>query len=457
MHGLTSRLARHIVETPFEALPAATVDAARRALLDGIGVMIAASGLSRDVPPFIDLARSSGGGEATILGTWDRVPASAAAFANGAMAHALDYEDTFDAAACHPNASLIPAALALAEADGSVSGRDLIAAVAIGGDLVCRMGLCLTRPMEDGGWYPPPILGAFGAVAAAARVMRLSPGQVADAFSLLLCQLGGPGEIKHSPDTVIRAVREAFPAQAAVTSILLARAGVRGFDAPLEGEAGFFRIYADGAYDAVTLLDGLGERFLGEDISFKPWPACRGTHGYIELALHLAGQHRLNWRDIGEIRLTGGEVQAMLALPLERKRRPATSIDAKFSLPYTVALALVDGDVTLDSFDDARLDRPDILSLTSRISYRTDPAWGRSRATAAGIEIAMANGDRWSMTQDHPLGHPSRPLDNRALIRKFTNCCAHSAKSVSDASANRIAERLYGACDLASARDLFDP
>ncbi len=147
--------------------------------------------------------------------------------------------------------------------------------MAIGCDLTCRMALALRRPMEEGGWYPPPILGTMGAAAGAARLLRLDAAQTRSALSLALCQATAPGEIKYSVATTIRAMREAFPARAAVTAALLAQAGVVGFEAPIEGRAGFYRLFAQGDFDEAVLLDGLGATFHGEALSFKRWPACR--------------------------------------------------------------------------------------------------------------------------------------------------------------------------------------
>ena len=290
--SLTARLCGHVVGTAAASLPGATRLAAARALLDGLGVMLAASGASADVRPFAEMAIAQGGAaESSVLGYGVRVPAAAAAFANGAMAHALDFEDGFDRAPVHPNAALLPALLAAAQAGPSVSGAELLASIAIGCDFTCRLGLSLRRPLEEGGWYPPPILGAFGAVAAVARLRRLDARQLADAFSIVLCQISVPGEIKHSRDTVIRAVREAFPARAAVEACGLAARGVRGFEAPFEGEEAFFRVFAGGAYDEGDLLEGLGERYWIDSLTFKRWPSCRGTHAYIEAARALRHAH----------------------------------------------------------------------------------------------------------------------------------------------------------------------
>src|SRR5688572_1216919 len=326
---ISGAIAEYVASTPFSALPEATVEATRRSLLDGIGVMLAASGMSEEVAPFLSMARSLGGPpEAVILGCGDWVSATAAAFANGALAHASDYEDAFDPAPAHPNASVIPAALAIAQSQGPIDGETFLTAMAIGCDLTCRLALSAGDALEEGGWYPPPILGAFGAAAAAARLMRFTPEQVLSVFSLMLCQTACPGEIKYSASTSIRAVREAFAAQAAVTSAGLVARGVQGFTHPFEGRGGFFQVYAGGRYDRHSLLDGLGTRFHGEQVTFKLWPCCRGTHAYLQVAESLSRRHRFHWRDIASIRLVIGDVQRMLCEPQERRRAPSRAIDA---------------------------------------------------------------------------------------------------------------------------------
>jgi 2-methylcitrate dehydratase PrpD len=444
MKGLSALLATHLAQAEFAHLPAATIATTKRAILDGVGVMLAASGSSTDVLPFVNLARSQGGGSSTaqILGFGDRVGASMAALANGAMAHALDFEDAFDAAPVHPNASLLPAALAIAQSHGPVSGREFITAVAIGCDLVCRLALALRQPMEVGGWYPPPILGAFGATAAACRLLHLKPTQFTDAFSLLMCQNSCPGEIKYSADTVIRAVREAFPAQAAVTSALLAASGVRGFDAPLEGTAGFYQLFAAGHYDAHDLLDELGTRNWIEQLSFKQWPCCRGTHAYIEIAQTLRQQHGFAPTDIAAIRIIGGEVQQMLCEPFGQKRAPRTVIDAKFSLPFTIACALLHDEVRLGSFTDETLRDERLLALAQHASFEASPDWGRDRADAGELRITLNDGRRLQAVVPHALGNPSRPLSDAALRAKFIDCAARAATPLPLAAAWQLADRI---------------
>jgi len=454
--GLSLQLAQHAMQVSFTSLPASTVHATKRALLDAMGVISAASGLAPEARPFIDLALAAGGKPAArILGTISFCPPAAAALANGALSHALDYEDAFDAAPVHPNASLIPAVLALAQARAPVSGGELIAAVAVGCDLACRMGLSLRQPLEQGGWYPPPILGAVGAVAGAARLLRLSPRQLLDAWSLLLLQNSCSGEIIHSPDSTIRAVREAFPAQAAVNCVLLAEAGIQGFSAPLEGTAGFFRMFAAGHYSAEELLRGLGQRWYVDALSFKPWPSCRGTHAAIEAALVLRSQPSFDAGQVERIIIEGGTVQAMLAEPLSRKSAPATAIEAKFSLPFTVALALNRGAVTLDSFDAGSREDPELRAIADRCLWRHRPDWGRDRATSGALEIHLRSGARLRHEVPDALGCPARPLDDARLLAKFDDCLSRASQPLAAAPARALAMRILALEDEPDAGAVF--
>jgi len=313
--------------------------------------------------------------------------------------------------------------------------------VATGCDLVCRMALSLRRPMESGGWYPPPILGGFGATAAVSRALRLTQRQIIDAFSLLLCQNTCPGEIKHSADTVIRAVREAFPAQAALLSSLLAERGVKGFEHPLEGPAGFFALYAGGSYAQSDLLDGLGERYWIEELSFKKWPCCRGTHAYIEAAQTLRSAHDLDPNNIAQLRVAGGDLQRMLCEPQEQKRSPQTVIDAKFSLPFSLAVALRDAEVTLGSFTPLTLNDAELLSIAAKFAFDYDPTAAR-QITASELTIVLRDGQVLRQSIYGALGDAARPLDDAALRAKFVDCAMRAATPLSQVSAERLADRI---------------
>lgn len=437
--SVSDLLSAHVADATWETLPASAAQAAKLVLLDASGVMLGASGLAEDVRPFLRMAAATGAGPCTVVGTVMRAAAPMAALANGALAHALDFEDAFDRAPGHPNASLVPALIALAQAEGPIDGRRFLTALAVGGDLSCRLGLALRQPMEAGNWYPPPMLAAYGATAGAASLLGLNAGQVRDALSITLCQATMPGEIKYSAGTVLRAVREAFPAQAAVQSALLAREGVAGFEQPLEGRAGFFALYAGGKFAPADLTDDLGSRFWIEALTYKLWPSCRGTHPFIELALDLRREHGIAPADVVAIEVDHDEVQAMLTEPPERKRAPKVAIDAKFSIPFTIGLAFSRGDVGLDDFDAGALADPVVLALAGKVVCRQRPRAAWQRGSGGAMRIVLADGRAFEVALDNALGCPERPLGQAALVDKFVTCAMRAARPRSEVEVRELA------------------
>ncbi|GAB3580966.1 MmgE/PrpD family protein [Amycolatopsis endophytica] len=426
---LSFRLAETLTSLKPGDLPADVLDAAAVSLVDQVGVALGGAGLGEGCGAFADLARCEGGTpQSTLLGFGGRVPAAAAASVNGALAHALDYEDSVDGLPVHPHAQVVPAALALAEAH-DLDGAALLASIAVGCDLTCRLAAATGTELAGHGWYPPPLAGALGATVASAHLLALGPGHTVDALSLVLMQMGAPGEIKYSPRSLVRGIRDGFGANAAVRAVQLAAAGIRGFDAPLEGRAGFFATHVSGQYRPEALLDGLGETFAGPRVSYKPWPSCRGTHSFLEAALDLRDEAVP--AGIEAIDLAGAPVNVMLAEPPEAKRAPASAIDAKFSLPFTVATAFVDGRVDLGSF--TSLERSEVLELARRVTFTADPAWDvPDRMTSARMTVRLRDGRVLHRRIDVPLGNPSRPLSDDALRAKFAACARHAPQPPPD-------------------------
>lgn len=435
-------LAKHIVDIHYDDLPSQVVDITKKSFLDGLGVILAASSLGEGCRPFINLAMAEGGKEeSTIIGFNTKVSACMAAFANGSMSHAIDFEDAHDEAGLHPNAAAIPAALALAESIGNVNGKEFITALALGSDIVCRLGLARNQDEDPlrAGWYMPPILGAFGATTATGKLLRLSPEKILDAFSLTLCQATCSAELIHSPRSVIRGVRDAFSAKAGILSALLAKEGVIGFDQPIEGKAGLFTMYSKGSYDPFVLTNGLGRTFEGANVSFKPWPACRGTHSFIEAVLQIVDEYKIKPRDIRGIKLiiSPASVNRMLCEPIERKRNPTTAIDAKFSIPFTIAVALIYKGVTLSHFTPQALQDHDVLQLTRKTTYEVDTELDPKQGF---IQIKTEHEEITSRRVEFVYGHPKNPISQETLVAKFMDCATHSAKKISKKKLNKLVQ-----------------
>jgi 2-methylcitrate dehydratase PrpD len=226
-----------------------------------------------------------------------------------------------------------------------------------------------------------------------------------------------------------------------VTACLLARDGVRGFEQPFEGQAGFFRLFANGQFDADVLRAGLGERFWIEQLSFKAWPCCRGTHAFIEAAAALRNTDGFDTADIAQIELAGANVHRMLAEPILQKRAPRTLIDAKFSLPFTVALALQGDPINLGSFTPAALVDPTTLALASMCRFEVTERFA-TNAVGGGVTIHTTDGRKLCGAIDTAAGSPERPLSRAQLVAKFMDCTGHAAMPLDRAAAADLARRL---------------
>ncbi|MCP5145908.1 MAG: MmgE/PrpD family protein [Gammaproteobacteria bacterium] len=445
--GESRALAAYVANTGYDALPGVVRTMTQRSVLDALGVSMAAAGLEAACQPFIDTASEVGGnGAARIIGAGGRGAAMPmAALANGALAHALDYEDAHDPSRTHPNAATVAAAITIADATGGISGREFMLAVALGCDITCRLSMAKGKVDElPTAYYPPAIAGTFGAAAAAARLLKLNPEQTLNAFSLALCQNSCSAEILFDPYSDVRAVRDGFCAQAGVQAAMLARHGVKGFQAPFEGKGGFFSMYGDGRYHAGMLADRLGVRFAGADVGFKAWPACRDNHLYIQAALEGNGRDRLVAGDIKHIRAFVKERNLIVCEPAAEKREPRAPIDAKFSLYFTVAAAAIHGRINLASYTPDALQDTATLALAQRIEYERDDNHARLERNGEGLalQVTLNNGRVIDWVVGPLYGSPSNPMSEKALVEKFVDCAAAARQPLAPAEANQLAQTL---------------
>ncbi len=434
-------LATYISDTNYDNIPGSVLDITKKSFLDVLGVILAAGTLGEGCQPFVNLAIAERGKkESTIIGFGARVPACMAALANGSMAHALDFDNRFETPSGHPNAAPIPAALAVAESIGNVNGKDFITALTLASDITCRLAIALRVDPREYGFYESPILGAFGATAAAGKLLNLSPEQILDAFSLTLCQYTCSAELVNSPRSVIRGIQYAFPAKAGVLSALLARDGVAGgFDQPFEGKSGLYTMYSQGKYDSYVLTNGLGKIFESANVSFKPWPAAGGSQSFIEAALQIIDEYNVKPGDIKRINVVTGPRNSKYCEPLERRRNPMTVADAKQSIPFAVAVAFAHKRVALSHFTLQALRDPDVLELTSKITHEEDsvvePTTGFVR-----LEVETEHGKMVSRKTEFTYGHPKNPISQEALIAKFMDCATHSVKKISEKNLNKVVQ-----------------
>lgn len=455
-------LALNIVRFGYERLPGVARDVTKRTILDTLGAMLAASSMGQGCKEIASLVLKAGGrAESTVLGYGGKVPSWMAAFANGAMSHALDYDDQLHEGPLHASMTTVPAALAVAEAVGKVSGKDFLTALALANELICRLGLCLSR--RAGGWAidwsATSVFGRFSATAAAGKLLGLSEKQMAHAFGIVFSQAAGTFQVAASMGA-IRGVHGAFPNMAGVLSALMAKEGITGCSETFEGKNGLFNTYFDGRYDRATLMDDWGKRFETVNLSFKPWPCCRFSHAYVDAALQLKNSG-IRPQDIESVMLFVGNMTQRLCEPLDTRRRPQGASESKFSLPYIVASSLVRGSPVIEHFTPEGMNDPDTLKLADRVVFRFDNDFNPSSGTPPGaVEILTRDGKRNTIRVDIPYGHPNNPLSEEDLHQKFRNCFRYAAKSPPEGNSEKIVcmvDRLEDVVDVSQIIDLLMP
>jgi len=430
--NITKELAKFVYETKYEDIPAKVLKVERQSILDNIGII--SGGADGDgCREFVEYAKEAAAGgreEATVLGYGEKLPAIWAAFANASMVMALDFSDTSATATIHPNTSTFAVSLALAEKLGGVSGKDFITAMVVGSEVACRLARAtVSSRFAKYGFYMPPVFTSFGATAAACKLLGLSEDQIIDAWSLNLSQYTCSSELTKNKETPIRSIREAFGAKSAMSSAFLAAKGIKGYKDPFEGQQGFYLAYFQNEYDPELVLKDLGSDWECAKLIFKPWPCCMGNHGCINSALNITKKNKINLNDIAAIHAEVPTVAQAVLMPAEDKKRPKNAINAKYSIPFTVSTALVDGNVTLDSFDDDKLVREEVLKLADKFTFTLNDEWDRSLEMKTGgrITITMNDGTKYEETVAQTLGNPDNPMSMEDLKAKFTSCMAKSA------------------------------
>ena len=445
---IVHHIAEFAARLSYEDLTPLAREAAKKSLLDTIGVILAASGMEPAVRGVIEVVGEAGGRpDATILGFGGRAPAIMAALANGALAHCLDYDDQTPWGQ-HAASSVVPAVLALAERRGGVSGRTLIVAVAVGQDVFAR----LRRNVDwNKDWNLSTVMGVFAATAAAGRVMGMDGGKIAAALGIASMQCSGIMEMVCGTGSDLRALYAGFSAKGAVLATLLAEKGVPGIEALFEGTYGFFNTYFDGRYQRDQILADLGTDFQGSGTLYKRWPCVGTAHSHMKAVIDIVVANDLCPEHIAEVRLSVGDYHALMCEPLEIRCAPSTLADAKFSLPFLVAVAAVRRGMSVGDFTEAGLRDPQVLALARKISLIPDPALDWKLELPPGrVEVVGTDGRRWALYGERIPGNADSPMTWSDICVKFAECARVAANPL-------LPERVLEAQRLAgSLEDLDD-
>jgi 2-methylcitrate dehydratase PrpD len=422
------------------SLPSVVIDAAKTNLFDTLACAMAGR-TAPGVEAMLSLVKDWGGkAEASIFCTDLRLPAHHAAWLNGIMAHARDYDDTHDGAVLHAGISVVPAALAAAELAGDASGADILAGIVVGLELMCRLGVATKIGIIDSGFIYSALFGYFAATAAAARVLRLDPDQTTNALGIAYSQAAGTHQVTRDA-ALTKRMQPGFAAKAALISVQMTQRGIRGAQNTFEGADGLFRTYLRGEYDADLLRAGLGEHYEFTNLSYKPYPCCRFDHTAIDAALAIKAQSGFRVDGIRSIvASTNNQAYEAVCTPVDIRKAPKTIVQAQFSIPYTVACALVDGGVALGHFTQAGIGGEAILAVAAQVECRVDAAierdWGRN-ISPTHLVVETDDG-RFEARVDYPRGHPRAAMLRADFDAKLRDCLTLGGSTGADAVAGRL-------------------
>jgi 2-methylcitrate dehydratase PrpD len=418
--GPSEALARFAGGLDSRALSATVVHAARRAILDCIGVALAGS-----LEPAAQLVTAQvlshdRSAECAIWGTGGtRTTAQDAALANGTAAHALDYDDYILAMPGHPSVPVLPAVVAVGERVGA-AGAEVLAAFLVGFEVETKLGAFSGQQAYDLGWHPTSTIGVIGATAAVGRLLGLDLSQMRCALGIAVSMAGG---VRQNFGSMTKPFHVGRAAQSAILAAELAQRGFTSSQEAIEGQFGFWDVFA-GALDrdGDALAQALGNPFaLAEPgVNFKAWPCCASTFGGVDAALQVAA-------GLSDQAIDGVTVDVPYTAPLMLiHHRPTTPLAAKFSLEYCVAAALLDGRVTLGHFSEEAVSRPDLQSLLRRVEYRVPEDWqkgaGAWKQGHGRVEVRLRDGSVRRGATTAPRGEATNPLSDEELEVKFLEC-----------------------------------
>jgi 2-methylcitrate dehydratase PrpD len=426
--------AKNFTQTSYERLPQNVVEATKKLILDQIGVSLAGSAHS-GVKKLKGLLTEWGGRkESTVLCYGGMLPAIHAAQINATMGHAVEYDDTHDSAMVHATVVTVPVGLAMAEYKGGLNGRDFITAVALGIDMLCRLGLA-TRPdsnLMGAGWHFTTLYGFMAAAGVAGKILEFDEEKLVNSFGIGYHQGSGNGQAVLDGANS-KSMGPGFAVRGGIAAALMAKNGITGASNSIEGHFGLINLYHQGSFGTKILTADLGKHFEVTNISIKPFPCCRAIHAFIDAALTIVNETGIKAGDVQEIDIITYEGPAkVLGLPLELKCRPPTTIDAQFSIPWAVATAVARGKVTMEHYTDKAIHSQDILEVASKTKVEVDTEPSPTHVVDPGrVKITTKDGKVYFKQVDHALGSPEFPLTFNDCAEKFRDCASHAIKEFS--------------------------
>ena len=435
--SIAIELAQRVAAVKYEDLPSDAVHWAKVGVLDTVGVTLA--GCNEDTARLAARALGAGAGPSHVLGTDRRVSALDAAVINGAASHALDFDDCNNTFGGHPSAPVLSALFGLAYEVGA-SGREFIAAYVAGFECETKIALGVNFHHYMKGWHPTATLGVFGSAAACSHLLKLDAAQTAVALAAAASFSSG---LKANFGTMMKPLHVGHCARNGLFAALLAREGyTANAKTAFEHKQGFLDVFnGPGTYDAAKIVSAWGKPWdiIEPGIAIKQYPCCGSTHPAIDAMLNIVREHDLKPADVERIE----SWTHTRRLEHTNRPNPQSELDAKFSVQYCLARAVIDRKVAIDQFEgDAYKDAP-TREMTARVhaAAYTTAQFPADNHFGAEVKVTLKNGKVLSHKVNQPYGRTSKnPLTREQLKDKFVNCAVRVLPG------ERV-EQLYNAID----------
>lgn len=422
----------HMEATTFESLPPSVVQATNVVVADTMACGLIGSAESKATTFRKIQLDHFGYGGAPVWGTDQIVDAMGAGMANGYQVHCLEYACFHEASTVHSMSVILPAVMAYADRYGLVSGKDLITAINIGNDVAVLLGLSATQGAK---FFRPAVCGAMGAAVAIAKLAKFDRPHTSEFFGLVYSQLSGTMQA-HTEASMALGFQIAFNVRNVITAHDMARLYLTGPVDVFDGPYGFFELFeANG--DPKPHLDALGKVWRTAEISFKPFPSGRASHGAIDVISRLMAAQDFKAGDVAEVvvsvppfvhRLGGRPVKDYMDGPY-----------ARLCLSYLIASLLMDGAITVATYAMENLSDPDRLALAAKVRVEVNDNPDVNALSPQSVSVTLTDGGVFEEYVPVLLGHPDNPMTEAQHRAKFMDSAAAAARPLE----TDLAERLY--------------
>jgi len=403
----------------YKTLPAGAIAYVKTLLLDVLGSMVGTRNLESSRIARATAEELGGPGEATIVGSGKRVAAPNAAFANAIQCYGFDFVDDHNESNAHPSPATIPVSLAVGEWL-KINGKELVAAIALGNELVCRLGAAFLGDMYYQGFHPTSTCGTMGTSLSAGKLMKLNRQQLIYTQGIAGSMVSGL-MAWNSEGSYTKRLQAGHPA---FCGIIAARMAQKGFNGPsdiYEGVDGVLHAYShQDHYDSKWITEGLGARWEFTTSSIKVYPCCRYSGGHLDACLELVQKYRPDPKKIKKILIRSSNYTIhLLAKP--RKWDPQNVVDGQFSMPYQAAIAFVRGKVGIDEFTEESLRDPQARQLMKCVEVVEDEEFERRYPAqySSAVTITMEDGIAYTAVVDNPKGDKRNPVTHEDVENKF--------------------------------------